>query len=144
MASLDPLFPAKYCYQIWTYTCHILFHLQPTIFPDLEPWHSDCQSKLKESHYQLTPWRTDVNTSNFPLQSPSHPSGLELTMVCVYICLKLFWEIRVESLENLCSQNENGFELVPQPAFSKKTLLLVLLTNRQLQIGTHGDNRTVV
>ncbi|KAG5542075.1 hypothetical protein RHGRI_021805 [Rhododendron griersonianum] len=38
------------------------------------------ESKLKESHYQLTPWRTDVNTSNFPLQSPSHPSGLELTM----------------------------------------------------------------
>lgn len=37
------------------------------------------ESKLKESHYQLTPWRTDVNTSNFPLQSPSHPSGLELT-----------------------------------------------------------------
>ncbi|KAI8548638.1 hypothetical protein RHMOL_Rhmol07G0289500 [Rhododendron molle] len=38
------------------------------------------ESKLKESHYQLTPWRTDVNTSNFPLQSPAHPSGLELTM----------------------------------------------------------------
>lgn len=75
--------------------------------------HSDCQSKLKESHYQLTPWRTDVTTSNFPLQSPSHPSGLELTTVCAFICLMLFWEIPVDSIDTLCSQSEIGFKLVP-------------------------------
>ncbi|KAG5247596.1 Retrotransposon gag protein [Salix suchowensis] len=40
------------------------------------------ESKLKESQYQLAPWRSDVNHSNFAPQSPSHAalskSGLEL------------------------------------------------------------------
>ncbi|KAM7518006.1 hypothetical protein LguiB_016968 [Lonicera macranthoides] len=46
------------------------------------------EAKLKESQYQLAPWRSDVNLSNFG-QSPSHSTG-----------------------------NKNGLELVAQPAYS--------------------------
>ncbi|PSR88328.1 DNA excision repair protein ERCC-6-like, partial [Actinidia chinensis var. chinensis] len=52
------------------------------------------EAKLKESQYQLAPWRSDVIASNFPLQLPSHPIGVALT------------------------SNKNGLELVPQPAYS--------------------------
>ncbi|KAI5671868.1 hypothetical protein M9H77_12232 [Catharanthus roseus] len=34
------------------------------------------EAKLKESQYQLAPWRSDVNTSNFS-PSPSHSSGIK-------------------------------------------------------------------
>ncbi|OMP01126.1 hypothetical protein COLO4_12142 [Corchorus olitorius] len=54
------------------------------------------ESKLKESQYQLTPWRSDVNQSNFPPQSPSHSLGATLT-----------------------TSSKNGLELVPQPAYSQ-------------------------
>lgn len=44
------------------------------------PW---SQSKLKESQYQLAPWRTDLNQSNIVSQSPSHSTGAALvTAVC--------------------------------------------------------------
>ncbi|PSR90935.1 Bud site selection protein [Actinidia chinensis var. chinensis] len=56
------------------------------------------EAKLKESRYQLAPWRSDVNASNFPLQSPSHPMGVALT------------------------SNKNGLELVPQPAYSHENI----------------------
>ncbi|CAA3008629.1 Isochorismate synthase, chloroplastic [Olea europaea subsp. europaea] len=46
------------------------------------------EGKLKESQYQIAPWRSDVNTSNFS-QSPSHAVGIK-----------------------------NGMELVPQPAYA--------------------------
>ncbi|XP_039066630.1 uncharacterized protein LOC120212361 [Hibiscus syriacus] len=54
------------------------------------------ESKLKESQYQLTPWRSDVNHSNFAPQSPSHSLGATLT-----------------------ASNKNGLELVPQLVFSQ-------------------------
>ncbi|GMI86704.1 hypothetical protein like AT5G23490 [Hibiscus trionum] len=54
------------------------------------------ESKLKESQYQLAPWRSDVNHSNFPPQSPSHSLGATLT-----------------------ASSKNGLELVPQPVFSQ-------------------------
>ncbi|KAL2528334.1 hypothetical protein Fot_20935 [Forsythia ovata] len=44
------------------------------------------EEKLKESQYQLAPWRSEVNPSDFP-QSPSHPRmkiGLELVPQPVY------------------------------------------------------------
>lgn len=53
------------------------------------------ESKLKESQYQLAPWRSDMNHSNFAPQSPSHPIGAALT-----------------------TSNKNGLELVPQPPYS--------------------------
>ncbi|XP_022741047.1 uncharacterized protein LOC111292760 isoform X2 [Durio zibethinus] len=54
------------------------------------------ESKLKESQYQLAPWRSDVNHSNFAPQSPSHSLGATLT-----------------------TSSKNGLELVPQPAYSQ-------------------------
>ncbi|XP_059453233.1 uncharacterized protein LOC132183813 isoform X2 [Corylus avellana] len=53
------------------------------------------ESKLKESQYQLAPWLSDMNHSNFAPQSPSHPIGAALT-----------------------TSNKNGLELVPQPPYS--------------------------
>ncbi|CAK7328584.1 unnamed protein product [Dovyalis caffra] len=54
---------------------------QPPV-PDAQSIVSNVKSKLKESQYQLAPWRSDVNHSNFAPQSPSHAalrkSGLEL------------------------------------------------------------------
>ncbi|XP_028126598.1 uncharacterized protein LOC114323252 isoform X1 [Camellia sinensis] len=61
----------------------LLKHLQEKL--------SITEAKLKESHYQLAPWRSDVN-SNFPPQSPSHPVGV--------------------------ASNKNVLELVPRPAYS--------------------------
>ncbi|KAJ9146544.1 hypothetical protein P3X46_028793 [Hevea brasiliensis] len=49
------------------------------------------ESKLKESQYQLAPWRSDLNHSNVA-QSPSRSTGGAL--------------------------NKNGLELVPQPTYS--------------------------
>ncbi|KAB2002422.1 hypothetical protein ES319_D11G065400v1 [Gossypium barbadense] len=53
------------------------------------------ESKLKESQYQLAPWRSDVNHSNFPPQSPLHSLGATLP-----------------------TSSKNGLELVPQPTYS--------------------------
>ncbi|XP_058008864.1 uncharacterized protein LOC110648159 isoform X2 [Hevea brasiliensis] len=50
------------------------------------------ESKLKESQYQMAPWRSDVNHSNVSPQSPSLSTGLAL--------------------------HKNGLELVSQPAYS--------------------------
>ncbi|XP_027362966.1 uncharacterized protein LOC113870729 isoform X2 [Abrus precatorius] len=49
------------------------------------------ESKLKESQYQLTPWRSDMNHPNVAIQSPSHSIGAPLV-----------------------TSNKNGLELVPQ------------------------------
>ncbi|KAF3444189.1 hypothetical protein FNV43_RR13879 [Rhamnella rubrinervis] len=53
------------------------------------------ESKLKESQYQLTPWRSDVNHSNIAPQSPFHSIGAALA-----------------------TSSKNGLELVPQPTYS--------------------------
>nr|KJB75602.1 hypothetical protein B456_012G047900 [Gossypium raimondii] len=42
------------------------------------------ESKLKDSQYQLAPWRSDVNHSNFTPQSPSHSLGPTLTASPVF------------------------------------------------------------
>ena len=43
------------------------------------------QSKLKESQYQLTPWRSDMNHANVATQSQPHSIGAPLTTsVCSY------------------------------------------------------------
>lgn len=57
------------------------------------------ESKLKESQYQLTPWRSDVNHSNFAPQSPAHPIGA-----------------------TFITSKKNGLELVPQPTHSHVTV----------------------
>ncbi|XWS44618.1 hypothetical protein CRYUN_Cryun15aG0063400 [Craigia yunnanensis] len=54
------------------------------------------ESKLKESQYQLAPWRSDINHSNFAPKSPSHSLGATLT-----------------------TSSKNVLELVTQPAYSQ-------------------------
>ncbi|XP_024019927.1 uncharacterized protein LOC21389020 isoform X2 [Morus notabilis] len=67
----------------------VLFkHLQEKLFLT--------ESKLKESQYQLTPWRSDVNHSNVAPPSPSPSIGAALAT----------------------SSPTNGLELVPQPTYS--------------------------
>ncbi|KAK7269003.1 hypothetical protein RIF29_21717 [Crotalaria pallida] len=53
------------------------------------------ESKLKESQYQLTPWRSDMNQANVSSQSPSRSIRAPLT-----------------------TSNKNGLELVPQNMYS--------------------------
>ncbi|PON85986.1 hypothetical protein TorRG33x02_181910 [Trema orientale] len=66
----------------------VLFkHLQEKLFLT--------ESKLKESQYQLTPWRSDVNHSNIAPPSPSHSIGAALA-----------------------TSNPKGLELVPQTTYS--------------------------
>lgn len=52
------------------------------------------ETKLKESQYQLTPWRSDASHSSFAPQSPFHSIGATLT-----------------------ASTKNGLELVPQPSY---------------------------
>lgn len=54
------------------------------------------ESKLKESQYQLTPWRSDMNHANVATQSQSHSIGSPLP-----------------------ASHKNGLELVPQPMYSQ-------------------------
>ncbi|OVA07595.1 hypothetical protein BVC80_8965g25 [Macleaya cordata] len=67
----------------------VLFkHLQEKLFRT--------EAKLKESQYQLAPWRSDAqNPPSFTPQSPSHSIGATLT-----------------------TSSKNGLELVPQPPYS--------------------------
>ncbi|XP_038721653.1 uncharacterized protein LOC120013785 isoform X2 [Tripterygium wilfordii] len=54
------------------------------------------ESKLKDSQYQLAPWRSEVNHSNFAPQAPQSPIGVALM-----------------------TTNKNELELVPQPMYSQ-------------------------
>ncbi|GMH07680.1 hypothetical protein Nepgr_009520 [Nepenthes gracilis] len=67
------------------------------------------EAKLKESHYQLTPWRSDGNGQRFVPQSPQHSSGSAL------------------------SSEKKGLELVPQPAYSPANAAT------EPQMGTNWD-----
>lgn len=40
-----------------------------------------CQAKLKESQYQLTPWRSGGTSPNFAAQSPEDPSDAAFASV---------------------------------------------------------------
>ncbi|KAK7278336.1 hypothetical protein RJT34_23364 [Clitoria ternatea] len=70
------------------------------------------ESKLKESQYQLTPWRSDTNHTNVVIQSQSHSMS-----------------------SPLATSNKNGLELVPQHMYSQvKTPVSV-----EAQTGTGWD-----
>jgi len=50
------------------------------------------QSKLKESQYQLMPWRSDTNNANVATQS--HSIGAPLTTsVCYFVILPHFFDM---------------------------------------------------
>lgn len=84
------------------------------------------QSKLKESQYQLTPWRSDVNHSNIAPPSPSHSVGAVLaTSVCLLFFFFSSWLVTVYCVNYyfllfyyLFYQNTNGLELVPQTTYT--------------------------
>ncbi|KAJ1403966.1 hypothetical protein SESBI_26886 [Sesbania bispinosa] len=70
------------------------------------------ESKLKESQYQLAPWRSDMNQTNVATQSPSHSIGAPLA-----------------------TSHKNGLELVPQHMYAQlKTQVSV-----DAQTGTDWD-----
>ncbi|KAG4395397.1 hypothetical protein GLYMA_20G215200v4 [Glycine max] len=71
------------------------YSLQPPV-PDAQSIVSNVKSKLKESQYQLTPWRSDMNHANVATQSQPHSIGAPLT-----------------------TSNKNGLELVPQHMYSQ-------------------------
>ncbi|KAL9233386.1 hypothetical protein vseg_008398 [Gypsophila vaccaria] len=70
------------------------------------------ESKLKESQYQLTPWRSDGMSPNFVPQSPEQSSAAALT------------------------SRRFGLELVPQPTYSPANL-----ANFNGQVATDWDSR---
>ncbi|XP_073220872.1 uncharacterized protein [Cicer arietinum] len=53
------------------------YSLQPPV-PDAQSIVSNVKSKLKESQYQLTPWRSDLNHANVATQSPLNVIGAPL------------------------------------------------------------------
>uniref|UniRef100_A0A0E0KXE3 Uncharacterized protein n=1 Tax=Oryza punctata TaxID=4537 RepID=A0A0E0KXE3_ORYPU len=71
------------------------YNLQPSVL-DAQSIVSNLKEKLKESQYQLTPWRAESsNSTNIPVLSPSHPPG-----------------------NALVTTSKANLEIVPQQAYS--------------------------
>lgn len=83
------------------------------------------QAKLKESQYQLAPWRSDVNQSNFS-PSPSHSSGVGLIIhfFLLSFLLSLHSMFKLNSHISCLSQIKNGLELVAQSQYSNQKMPL--------------------
>ncbi|XAR73128.1 hypothetical protein NMG60_11006984 [Bertholletia excelsa] len=96
MSSLLPLL-AEYSLQPSVLDAQSIVSNLKVLFRHLQEKLIITEAKLKESQYQLAPWRSDLN-SNIPPQSPSHPVGVALT------------------------SDINRLELVPQPAFSHENM----------------------
>lgn len=88
VSSLLPLL-AEYSLQPPVLDAQSIVSNVKVLFRHLQEKLIHTESKLKESQYQLAPWRSDVNHSNFAPQSPSH-----------------------------AALSKNGLELVPQPSYS--------------------------
>ncbi|CAI0430944.1 unnamed protein product [Linum tenue] len=71
------------------------------------------ESKLKESQYQLAPWRSDASLSNVTLQSPAHSMG-----------------------PGLVTTDKNGLELVPQPTYARAN---AAMTSSDVQAAADWD-----
>ncbi|GAV57083.1 hypothetical protein CFOL_v3_00621 [Cephalotus follicularis] len=94
MSSLLPLL-AEYSLQPPVPDAQSIVSNVKVLFKHLQEKLIVTETKLKESQYQLAPWRPDANHSNFSPQSPSHSIGAALT-----------------------TSNKIGLELVPQPAYA--------------------------
>ncbi|KAL9354590.1 hypothetical protein Peur_052560 [Populus x canadensis] len=88
VSSLLPLL-AEYSLQPPVLDAQSIVSNVKVLFRHLQEKLIHTESKLKESQYQLAPWRSDVNHSNFAPQSPSH-----------------------------AALSKSGLELVPQPSYS--------------------------
>ncbi|RZC59152.1 hypothetical protein C5167_006449 [Papaver somniferum] len=89
------------------------YSLQPPVL-DAQSIVSNLKAKLKESHYQLAPWRSEsLNPPSFTPQSQSQAQSPS----------------RSPALNT--SQNKNGLELVPQPAYSHSQTPISARANAQ-------------
>jgi hypothetical protein len=77
------------------------------------------QEKLKESQYQITPWRVESsNNTSGPGQSPSHPPGNALVAsVWLYNALSFTRWVRAYS-NSPHFQSQPSLDIVPQQAYS--------------------------
>ncbi|XP_027180175.1 uncharacterized protein LOC113778857 [Coffea eugenioides] len=117
VSSLMPLL-AEYAFQPHAADAQTIVSHVKVLFRHMQEKLLVTEAKLKESQYQLAPWRSDVNPSNFS-PSPSHSSGIK-----------------------------NGLELVPQPPYSNGKIPMTsdpqtttdwdLLGNRQSALGGGG------
>ncbi|KAK9036172.1 hypothetical protein V6N11_078181 [Hibiscus sabdariffa] len=76
------------------------------------------ESKLKESQYQLAPWRSDVNHSNFAPQSPLQFLGAALP-----------------------TSSKNGLELVPQSTYSQGKTQIISDAQKDSQWDLPGQHQ---
>ncbi|XP_039008212.1 uncharacterized protein LOC120136173 [Hibiscus syriacus] len=76
------------------------------------------ESKLKESQYQLAPWRSDVTHSNLAPQSPLHSLGAALL-----------------------TSSKNGLELVPQPTYSQGKMHIISVAQKDAQWDLPGQHQ---
>nr|XP_027075058.1 uncharacterized protein LOC113699133 [Coffea arabica] len=117
VSSLMPLL-AEYAFQPHAADAQTIVSHVKVLFRHMQEKLLVTEAKLKESQYQLAPWRSDVNPSNFS-PSPSHSSGIR-----------------------------NGLELVPQPPYSNGKIPMTsdpqtttdwdLLGNHQSALGGGG------
>ncbi|XP_048226378.1 uncharacterized protein LOC8272414 isoform X2 [Ricinus communis] len=122
VSSLLPLL-AEYNFQPPVPDAQSIVSNVRVLFRNLQERLFQTESKLKESQYQLAPWRSDVNHSIVASQLPSHSTtGL----------------------------NKNGLELVPQPAYSHGKIPMAspdaqtadwdILNHHQRRLGGAGAN----
>ncbi|MED6186540.1 hypothetical protein PIB30_067662 [Stylosanthes scabra] len=95
VSSLMPLL-AEYSLQPPVVDAQSIVSNVKVLFKHLQEKLLRTESKLKESQYQLMPWRPDMSNANIATQSPSHPIGAPLA-----------------------TSNKKGLELVPQELYSQ-------------------------
>ncbi|XP_074311653.1 uncharacterized protein LOC141647399 isoform X2 [Silene latifolia] len=111
VSSLLPLL-AEYALQPQVSDAQSIVSNIKVLFKHLQEKLIITEAKLKESQYQLTPWRSYGTSPNFASQSPEHSSGAALT------------------------SGKIGLELVPQTAFSPANM-----ANSGGQMATDWDSR---
>ncbi|XWS33093.1 hypothetical protein CRYUN_Cryun22dG0049200 [Craigia yunnanensis] len=109
VSSLLPLM-AKYSLQPPVLDAQSIVSNVKVLFKHLQEKLIITESKLKELHYQLAPWRSDVNHSNFAPQSPSHSLGATLTTSLAYSQGKtrIISDAQTDSNWDLPGQHQGG------------------------------------
>lgn len=110
VSSLLPLL-AEYSLQPQVSDAQSIVSKIKVLFKHLQEKLIITEAKLKESQYQLTPWRSGGHSPNFLPQSPDHSSGAALT------------------------SSKIGLELVPRPSYSPANL-----ANSDGQIASDWDS----
>ncbi|XP_057534959.1 uncharacterized protein LOC130813204 isoform X3 [Amaranthus tricolor] len=111
VSSLLPLL-AEYSFQPQVSDAQSIVGSIKVLFKHLQERLMITEAKLKESQYQLTPWRSGGTSPNFAPQSPEHATGVALT------------------------SRTMGLELVPRPQYAPTNL-----ANPDGQIATDWNSR---